>query len=260
MQAKDDQSAFEWIREARARLDLPNRPKPSPDWPGILVSDLIPGNFEAFAKVLHRFDASYKEIDHPLSSSEKALLKIPDCEPLSSFVVRRRDTSPTRRIRWKELAALLSVPYAPEINYNWFRLKIDGWCLRQHLDSPGAWPVGDECEEVCSALKRFSETEECFFRISDHMMYSFPEKPQMFTGSLQEVVPFLKTQANPWFEYWWPADHRWCLCYDDDVSVTLIGGSRQLISCLASSSVLECIEVKATTRVDDRVPMPEIAL
>jgi hypothetical protein len=253
MQALGDQNAFEWIRGARARLDLPNRP------PGILVSDLMPPEFEAFARVLHRFDASYKEIDHPLSPSEKALLKIPDCEPLSSFVRSRRNTSPTTRIRWKELAALLNVPYAPEINYNWFRVKIDGWCLSQLLDSPGAWPIGDECKEMCSALKNFSGTEECFFRISDHMMYSFPDNPQLFTGSLEDVIPFLKTQPNPWFEYWWPADHQWCLCYDDDIGATIVGGSRKLISSLASGSVLECIEVKATTRVDNRVPMPETA-
>src|SRR5260370_5191245 len=103
MQALDDQSAFEWIRRARARLDLPDRPKPgSPNWPGIFVSDLMPPEFEAFARVLHRFGASYEEIDHPLSPSEKRILKIPDCEPLSSFVRGRRDTSPTTRIKWKE--------------------------------------------------------------------------------------------------------------------------------------------------------------
>ena len=70
-----------------------------------------------------------------------------------------------------------------------FRLKIDGWCLRQLLGSPGAWPVGDECNELCSMLKTPSGTEQCFFRISDHMMYSFPDNPQMFTGGLERSSP-----------------------------------------------------------------------
>jgi hypothetical protein len=259
MQALDDQRAFEWIRSARARLDLPNRPKPSsPDWPGIFVSDLMPSEFEAFAKVLHRFDASYKEIDTPLSPSEKTVLKIPDCEPLWSLIGSRRSTSPTTRITWKELAALLNVPYIPEINFNWFRQKIDGWCLSQLLDSPGAWPVGEECDELCSMLKGYSGTKESFFRISDHMMYSFPDKRQLFIGSLEDAIPFLKAQRGTWFEYWWPADHQWCLCYDDEVGVTIVGGSRKLISTLSTSLVLECIEVKPMTRVDDRASMPEI--
>ncbi len=253
MQALEDQGAFEWIRSARARLYS------SSGWPAILVSDLIPPGFEAFARILHRLDASYKEIDEPLSASEKAILKIPDCQPLTSFLKTRRNTSPTIRIKWKELAALLDVPYTPEIRFDWFRSKTDGWCLSQLLDSPGAWTVGDECEEVCSTLADSAGNDACFFRISDNMMYSRPDRPQLFSGSLNEVIPFLKTQANPWFEYWWPASHRWCLCDDDDLGVTIVGGSRELISSLCKSSVLECLEVESSNRVDNRVPMPKTA-
>jgi hypothetical protein len=256
MQPPQDQSAFEWIRATRIHSRSPDSPRrTSRIRLGITVADLVP-EFEAYARILHRIDACYEEIDTPLSASEKATLKIPDCEPLKSFLQSRRTASLTDRIRWQELAALLNLPFVPEISFSWFRKRMDGWCVSRLLRGSDTWPTGDECEEVCSVLKRFSDDKECFFRFPDHVLYSVHERPLLLRGSVNDVSEYLKG-CYPYFEYWWPADRQWCVCDDDDLGVTIVGGPRKLISALLASSILECIKVRATTRVDDRVPIPE---
>jgi len=247
MQPLQDQSAFDWIRAIRIHLDS--------DSPGIAVSDLVP-KFEAYARLLHRIDACYEEIDNPLSPSEKTILRIPDCEPLKSFLLSRRTTSPTNRIRWQELAALLNLPFAPEISFSWFRRRMDGWCVSRLLKG-STWPIGQECEEVCSVLKNFSDDSECFFRFPDRAFYSAADRPLLVRGRLSDVSEYQKGQRYPYFEYWWPADRQWCLCDDDDMGITIVGGPQKLISALITSSILECIEVRPMSRVDDRVPIPE---
>src|ERR1035438_2872202 len=82
MQPHNDQALFDWIRSGREQLG--NRR--TPDWAGNLVSHLVPPLFEAYAKILHRVEAHYENIDSPLSQAEISILGIPPCEPLKSFI------------------------------------------------------------------------------------------------------------------------------------------------------------------------------
>jgi hypothetical protein len=245
-----DKTAFEWIRSGRDE-------RTAPENNGVTVSHLMLPVFEGYARILHRIDAYYENIDNPLSASEIAILKIPPCEPLKSFVERRRADAQGTRVRWRELAVLLNVPFVAEISYAWYRKKLEeGWCLSRFLRSGGAWPIGDECSELVSNLRPFAEGGQCLFRFSD-IPFIGKSKPPLFKGSADDVGGFLKAGTYGFgFEYWWPSDHTWCVCSDFDLEVTIVGGSGKLISTLLASSALECVEVKSRTRVDPFAPIP----
>ena len=256
MQPLPDESEFEWIRKTRGVLLRPEEPRLSPiEGPGIFVSDLVPPEFEAYARILHRLDACYDDLDNPLSPSEQKVLGISDCEPIKSFVQNRRAASVGPRIRWLEMAALLKLPYVPEINFEWFCQKMDAWCLRRLTDFTRAWPAGEEGEELSAILMNLYKDQPCFFRLPSHFIYHPRKEPMLYAGSLDKVIDFLKARPRTEFEYWWPVDHKWCVCCDDEVGATIVGGSRNLISYLLESHTMECLEVSPTMRLDREVPI-----
>jgi hypothetical protein len=154
MLSEQDQTTFDWIQQGRGEL---LRSK-AIDWKGNFVSHLIPPVFESYAKLLHRIEAHYEFIDKPLSASENAILGISSCEPLKPFVERRRIDSQGTLIRWKELAELLDVPFAPAINQKWYLKKLpDPWCWPRLLRGPDEGYLSqEECETLASALKTFT--------------------------------------------------------------------------------------------------------
>jgi hypothetical protein len=252
MQAKDKEIAFDWIRSGRYELAESR----TPEWVGNFVAHLMPTIFETYAKVLHRIDAK-EVIDKPLSPSEIAILKIPPCEPLKSFVESRRAGSQSGRIRWRELAELLNVAFAPEICLEWFHGKLEVGCWPRFLSGPGEGELSEEeCWELASALTPFTDTGPCFFRFAE-IPFIGTDKALVFKGSLNEVCGFLTGPGKGYsFEYWWPADRSWCVCSDYDLKFTVVGGSKTLISALLRSHVLECLEVNPQTRIDSFAPMP----
>ncbi len=252
MRIERDETAFDWIRIGRDRLPEPR----ALDWTGNFVSHLIPPIFESYSKILHRIEAHYDDIDRPLTPAENAILRIPTCEPLKSFIESRRADSQKCRIKWRELAELLNVPFTSEICQEWYRKKLqDAWCWPRCLSGPDDGVLGgEECKELSSILMPLTNSEQCFFRFSDIPFIS-SGKPQLVKGALSEVCAFPKAPA-PGFEYWWPPDHNWCVCSDYDLAFTIVGGARKLTSALLGSKVLECIEVGLRNRIDSLAPMP----
>jgi len=256
MKPERDEIAFEWIR---SRCDE-SAVSDTPEGRAIFVAHLVPPMFEAYARVLHRMDARHEEIDQPLSPSERRILQIPSCEPLRSFVEQRRADGGGTRIKWRELAELLNVPYVPEITAEWLRKRLeDGWCFARFLGGTTEADRKGEQHALTSHLRSCTEAQECFFRFSDIPFYQFSNAgpPRLFKGTLNEVDGLPDTgpyRGGP--EYWWPSDKRWCVCSDYDLHETIIGGPRQLISSLLTSDVLECLEVSPQSRIDPFVPMP----
>ena len=244
--------AFDWIQSGREKFS----PRTETDWTGVPVSGLITAQFEAYAKILHRIEATYKNIDNPLTDRESESLKIPKCKELRSVVESLRAERLGPRVRWRTLAHLLRVPFQAEICREWFRTT---------MKEPGCWPrllVGpeegflndEELIEVVSILAPFTSNQDCFFRFSEMAT----NKPLLFHGILDELRGFLadeKYRVTP--EYWWPADRTWCLCSDYDLAFTFVGGSKELISSLRASSILETLEVTPQTRVDYLAPIPK---
>jgi hypothetical protein len=122
-----DQAAFEWIRSEREKL-LAND---NSSWKGNFVSHLLPKSFEAYAKILHSIEANYENIDNPLTEREIAILKIPPCKKLRSFVENLREEHRGLRIRWETLAHLFGMPFKSEICHEWFRVS---------MEEQGCWP------------------------------------------------------------------------------------------------------------------------
>ena len=106
-----DDTEFDWIRNGRQQT----LSRYNSNWVGNFVSHLMPVRFEAYAKILHSIEANYENIDNPLSDREIAILKIPPCSELRSYVERMRKENQGPRIRWRSLAQLLGVPFAGEI-------------------------------------------------------------------------------------------------------------------------------------------------
>jgi hypothetical protein len=249
--------AFEWIRSGRQK----SLARDNPDWKGNFVSHLIPERFDAYTKILHRIEPNYKNIDNPLSERENAILKIPKCTELRSFIGKLREERRNPRIRWATLAQLLGVPFAPEICHEWFRTT---------MEEPGCWPRflfgpadgnlhPEELSNVISLLMPSTGSQDCFFRFFEYTpAHLFEGKPILFCGVLNELGTFL-TEGSHQFtpEYWWPADRSWCLCSEYDLTFTLIGGSRDLISAVLRNDTLEALEVTAGTRIDNYAPMPK---
>jgi hypothetical protein len=243
--------AFKWIRAGREEF----LPRDKPDWKSF-ISNLIPREFEAYAKILHQIDASYKNIDNPLTERELSLLKIPPCTKLRSFVEGLRQENRGPRIRWSELAQLFGVPFKAEICHEWFRAA---------MEEPGCWPRflrgpddaglnAEELSALLSVLQPVAGSQDCFFRFSE-ISFIGTDKPIQFCGPLDELSTFLATgkyQFTP--EYWWPADQSWCVCSDYDLTFTIVAGSKDLVFGVLNAATLEALQVTPQTRIDSYAP------
>ncbi len=153
----------------------------------------------------------------------------------------------------------MNVPFRPEINHEWFveRLKPNPQCWPHFIHGPAEGTLDAiEREALTSVLIPFTDGSECFFRFAE-IPFVGTDRPLLFQGSLASLEEFLsrgRYQYSP--EYWWPADHAWCVCSDYDLGFTIVGGCSQLIDALFQSEDLEALEVSPETRVDSLVPLP----
>jgi hypothetical protein len=258
MQPYSDDIAFEWIRSARQELLASN----DPSWKGNFVSHLLPTNFEAYAKVLHSIEANYKNIDEPLSDREIALLKISPCNKLRSFVESVREELRGPRIRWQTLAQLFGVPFESAISHAWFQARMEAKdCWARFLFGPDDGTLNDdELSEMVAVLDSFTGGQDCFFRFAE-MHFITTDTPILFRGLLRDLPRFPNAEKYHFTpEYWWPADHSWCLCSDYDLTFSIVGGSRQLVAAVLSNAKLEAVEVRPDTRIDWFAPIPNEGL
>jgi hypothetical protein len=255
MRPCNDQAAFGWIRSGREELLA----SANPNWKGNFVSHLFPTSFDAYAKLLHSIEANYKNIDNPLSEPEIALLKVPPCKKLRSFVESLREERRGPRIRWQSLTQLFGIPFEPEICTEWFRFNMeDSGCWPRLLTGPDEGNLNSqELSELLSVLRPFTGTQDCFFRFAE-IPFITTDKPILFRGVLDELSTFLTSgeyQFTP--EYWWPADRSWCICSDYDLTFTVVAGSKKFVSCVLKDTSLEALQVTSQTRIDSYAPMPK---
>ncbi len=247
---------FEWIKNGRSK-PAPRETRPSP---GCLLSLLLPPRFEAYVKILHGITANYQHIDHPhpLTEKEIAILQIPPCPEMRSFVQTKREKGEGPRIRWKEIASYLGVPFEPQICHEWFRASMrEPRCWPRFLYGPDEGNLDhEELSEIVSILRPFTGQQKCLVRFAEIPLIG-TTKPLLFAGVLDEVVECRnenKYQFSP--EYMWPSDKSWCLCSDYDFEFSFVGGPQELVSAILNSDTLEAFQIAGDTRIDYLVPAP----
>jgi hypothetical protein len=251
----EDQTVFDWI--ARGRIEGTLRAN-NPDWSGNTVRHLMPDVFETYAKIFHRLDVHYENIDNPLSDEEIAVLKIPSCASLRALAEQVRERGIGTRVRWCEVADLFGFPFVPGLSDEWFRARLEPGCWPRYIYGPGeGYLEEDEYMEIASLLSQEGHSQYCFYRLPE-IPFVATDQPLLFQGTQLEVnsIPTIGTWNAP--EYWWPSNRNWCICSDYDLSFTFVGGTRELISRILGSKEIEAIEVRPDLRVDYFAPMPAV--
>jgi hypothetical protein len=249
------EEAFEWI--SRGRIPLPPR-TPTGDWPGCTIQNLLPDVFECYAQIFHRLEANYQNTDNPLSDEELKILQIPDSPLLHELIMRLRTDDDHVRVRWREVAATLGVPFAEGLSDERFRKRLPLGCWPRYIFGPGEGYLEDEeYEELSAILPLGASSLDCYFRLPK-IPFVATNQPLLFRGTVNEVrrIPAISNWNAP--EYWWPEDHQWRVCSDYDFSSTFVGGSRQLITQILDSPIIEAIEVLPNIRVDYYAQEPEL--
>ena len=245
-----EESAFEWIRAGCDELLRGDDPR----WVGNSVSHLMPPVFESYAKILHQIDANYKYLDNPLSSAEEKLLNVPRCNELVQLIQKHRAEN-SLRVRWRELADLYQLPYQRNINLEWFQGKIEQGCWPRYLAGPNEGQLGsEEFERLCSLLNPFTNGQTLYVRWAE-IPFIGEDKPLVFEGTLRQLPTIVRDAYPQTPEYWWPRDHSWCLCSDYDLTFTIIGGSKALISQILNDVYLEALPTSHDARIDYKAPL-----
>jgi hypothetical protein len=249
-----DNAVFDWIEHGRAKTK-PRDPT-GPVWGGNTVKHLMPDVFEAYAKVFHWLDAHYGNIDTPLSPEEQTALHLPQCEPLRDLVEKLRANDGDTRVRWKAVAEALGIPFEAGLSDDWFRAKLETGCWPRYILGPDEGLLDlRELSALSTVLAAGDASIQCFYRLPE-MAFIGTDNPLLYEGSLADLSAFSTKPSfrNP--EYWWPANHEWCVCSDYDLAFTIVGGSSAAIRRVLGDPVLEAIEVQPDLRVDYYAPMP----
>jgi hypothetical protein len=159
-----------------------------------------------------------------------------------------------RRIRWREIADLAKQPFTPEMHGADFHNLLPG----VHLLGPGEGDMGAETlEELIRVLAPTVLDQPCF--IYWELIATEDWKEALFTGDLADI-PTAANLAGAYFDtpsYLWPADRRWLVCSDFDLTFTLIGADPTIAAQILAADNLETMAVESNTRIDTRAwPTP----
>jgi hypothetical protein len=217
----------------------------------------MPDVFESYVQIFHQLEANYENIDNPLSDEELRILQIPESRLLRELILRLRTDDNHVRVRWREAAATLGVPFVVGISDEWFRKRLPPGCWPRYIFGPcEGFLEYKEYEELFKILSSGDHAVNCYFRLPQ-IPFVATDQPLLFRGTIDEVTR-IRTNSN-WSapEYWWPEDRQWCVCSDYDFSSTFVGGSRGLITRILDSRLIEAVEVSPNLRVDYYAPEPD---
>ena len=203
------------------------------------------------ALMIPPYFASYCLILHPIYLNKRA-----ETEPRIPWVEMTREEkirvakidSPKpiqgKRIRWEQLAKENGLIFHPEINIPLlFDVSLDGlYPLRFYGPEEGAL---DEptCKELIYSLKPYTGNQTCYFEYFVLATNDIKDE-QLYSGELEDVAQLLTmdvVRGSP--TYWWPENHSWCLYSPYDSTVTILGGSQELIASILLSNELETLQV-----------------
>ena len=247
MLACANENPFKWIEYGRLPLRHPYQ-----ESQGNTVANLLPQTFEAYVKILHRIDVRYDWLDNSLSPKEMQILGMHSCRQLEEFAKSIRDKSSTR-VRWREICALLDLPFSAGITDDWFRERVESGCWPRYFYGPPdcCGLESEELSELIQTISIQSEPESCFVRLPQ-TPYIGTDKRLLYQGRFNDLIG-LAEETPP--EYWWPTSEDWCVCSDYDLPFTVVGGKHRFIDQIVSNPLLESVPVAPSTRIDYKSPI-----
>lgn len=80
----------------------------------------------------------------------------------------------------------------------------------------------------------------------------------LFEGHVSEAVRIGRWNTEHWFsaqtpQFFWPADHAWCVATEIDEDSTVIGGSSELVDQLCASEDLEVLWIAPDAPHEDQL-------
>lgn len=151
--------------------------------------------------------------------------------------------------------------FHPEITAESFSRRFPSRSWPRHLVGPDEGSLDlDTCDWLVKCLEPFtgpfdsgSLDRRCYFYYD---AVASPRRPVTYSGDLRDVLLTFDSKirvegvrTTP--TWWWSEDRAWCVCTDYDLTFTLIGGPSLLANALLADDVLECVQVEASSRVDD---------
>ena len=233
MEELTDLSSFNWISE-HTDQDL------HPESPWSFVSEYLPISYPAYCKIFH---AIYED----LSVTDKTVTW--DEVPLKGNL---DSSDEVERMKWRDLATLLSLEFHPEMNQDSFALNFPKGSWPRYLIAPREGTLDEEeCLQLVHVLEPFTKDQPCYFyydplaRSADHDFVGM-----LYQSDLDEVDG-LSSEGTYYTTptYWWPEDRSWTVFTDHDYTFTIVGGPQELIDTIMEDPVLEGVVVQLTTRV-----------
>ncbi|WP_205717501.1 hypothetical protein [Actinomadura soli] len=248
-----DTSPASWLEEEMGDFDAD-------------VRALLPGRFDAYARILHPADSPRGE---PVPWHEVARWTGRSMHPRVQFKALARpasgagdgpppwDEPPERgELPQPMLSALCAVlaRHTGTAERCWFCLW-DGWAwiadttssmvlLEAMPDASGPQRPGQEAEAAVAPA--FDDMPRVRLPWRDYVLFEGPLDAATELG--ERTAGFFCPQSPNLF---WPADRSWCVATDIDFDSTYVGGPPRLIGDLLGDPVLESVRVEPTDPIDE---------
>ena len=241
---------------------------------GVLVGEIIPTGFEAYARILHparrRAGDHYEPVTWAELARERGKTMHPEVQLKALLEDEFRDSPP-----WGELPEEDSIPEplrAPLVDtLRRFTARDDRcWCCI--WAGYGLWFGGVAltllAEDSPAAMRQDRREAERRAEREQAILGAIPKASIMggirecfvFTGSI-DAIPGL--EIGGWSRtpnWWWPDDRAWIVVSELDAPSTYVGGSAELVQAIFDEPRLEAVPSDPTHRFDwdgDRINAPK---
>ena len=243
----NDLTGPHWSSEVAEADWIADRLSPFDDY---VVTSVVPGGFEAYARVLHPAEAPRHGHGHLVRWREVAAWSGMQLGPDSQFhYIALPPTRPTLEAPWRgqgpgtgsllpadaeDLAAILR-DWTTTPDHCWFCLWAGyGWSharLATSTDDPGLLMPDPIPESAREGL-------QVHLPARDYLLYTGPVEAATATVALANS----EQTAN----LWWPSDRAWCVASEIDLAWTYVGGQAAMVDRLLTAEQIEAVAANPT--------------
>lgn len=226
-----------------------------------LVTSVVPGGFEAYARVFHPASRSEGEVGVPVRWSEVAAWSGLPLNPKSQFPdIALPEHLPADPAPWDAgpEEGTLHPSYAMALANTlsegsdalpwWFCVwdgfgwdaRVMGWASTDH----GAIaPTPAELEAWRLEAEALRPVDPVPHDVRNGPRVRLPNRDYLFyRGDPPDALAFVESERQT-ANLWWPSDHSWCVATEIDLPWTYVGGSADLVAAVVSDPRLEALVV-----------------